>query len=56
MENKIVHIQIDNWDDMGEANQYLDEFLYNPEIWNIFGMYKFIDNLYYYIFLDVILW
>ena len=27
MENKIVHIQIDDWDDMGEANQYLDELM-----------------------------
>ena len=27
MENKIVHIQIDDWDDMGEANQYLDEIM-----------------------------
>ena len=27
MENKIVHIQIDTWDDMGEANQYLDELM-----------------------------
>ena len=27
MENKIVHIQIDDWDDMGEANQYLEELL-----------------------------
>ena len=27
MENKIVHIQIDNWDDMDEANQYLDELM-----------------------------
>ena len=27
MENKIVHVQIDTWDDMGEANQYLDELM-----------------------------
>ena len=27
MENKIVHAQIDDWDDMGEANQYLDELM-----------------------------
>ena len=25
MEEKIVHIEIDNWYDMGEANQYLEE-------------------------------
>ena len=27
MESKIVHVQIDTWDDMGEANQYLDELM-----------------------------
>ena len=27
MESKIVHIQIDDWDNMGEANQYLDELM-----------------------------
>ena len=27
MENKIVHVQIDTWDDKGEANQYLDELM-----------------------------
>ena len=27
MESKIVHIRIDNWNDMGEANQYLDELM-----------------------------
>lgn len=27
MESKIVHIRIDNWYDMGEANQYLDELM-----------------------------
>ena len=25
MEEKIVHIEIDDWYDMGEANQYLEE-------------------------------
>ena len=27
MESKIVHVQIDDWDDMGEANQYLEELV-----------------------------
>lgn len=27
MESKIVHVRIDDWSDMGEANQYLDELM-----------------------------
>lgn len=26
MENKIVHIQLDTWNDMGESNDYLENF------------------------------
>ena len=27
MESKIVHAEIDDWNDMGEASQYLDEIM-----------------------------
>ena len=27
MESKIVHAEIDDWNDMGEASQYLDELI-----------------------------
>jgi hypothetical protein len=26
MENKIVYIELDTWNDMGEANDYLENF------------------------------
>lgn len=28
MKNKIVHIELDTWNDMGEATEYLNEFEY----------------------------